>query len=61
MCGKLIAVSLCNGGVAGNCLSKPVYKFLVDSEQLEMVTPMVEHIPDYEKRLAVGQVILHTI
>ena len=55
MCGKLFAVSLCNGGVVGNCLSKTVFQFLVNGDSM-MVNATVDEIPDYEVRTAVGGV-----
>ena len=37
MAGKLLALSLCNGGSTGNCLSKAVYQYLVYGEENALV------------------------
>jgi hypothetical protein len=33
LCGKLLAVSLCNGGGVGHCFSRSVYRFIVGGEK----------------------------
>ena len=58
MAGKLLAISLCNGGSTGNCLSEPVYQFLVFGEEHILVNPAVNDIPDFEARTAVTKVKL---
>lgn len=57
MAGKLLALSLCNGGSTGNCLSKAVYQYLVYGEENALVNPTVDDIPDYEVRTAITQVL----
>jgi hypothetical protein len=46
MAGKLLAISLCNGGVTGNCLSKAVFQYLVDGEETGIVNATVDEVPD---------------
>lgn len=58
MAGKLLAISLCNGGVTGNCLSKPVYQYLAHGEEITPVNPTAEDIPDFAARKIVAEVII---
>lgn len=55
MYGKLLAISLCNGGVVGNCLSRTVFQFLLHGDAM-LINPTVDEIPDHEVRTAVGEV-----
>lgn len=56
MASKFLAISLCNGGSTGICLSKAVYKYLVFGEEDSLVNPGVDDMPDYEARTTVKKV-----
>ncbi|XP_044175097.1 G2/M phase-specific E3 ubiquitin-protein ligase-like isoform X2 [Acropora millepora] len=51
--GKLLAVSLCNGGGAGNCLCRSLYNFICRGIYTDM---SVDDIPDRVARLAIKSV-----
>lgn len=42
----LLAISLCNGGSVGNCLSKSIYNFIVYGESAAL--PDIEDVVDGE-------------
>ena len=44
--GMLLAISLCNGGSVGNCLSKSIYNFIVYGESAAL--PDIEDVVDGE-------------
>ena len=54
LCGKLLAVSLCNGGGAGRCFSKSVYKFVVEGEKA--ANPDINDVCDVELRTLLEKV-----
>ena len=55
LCGKLIAVSLCNDGGAGNCLAPCVYDFLAYGESNSK--PSIDDVQDPEIKNILQQVI----
>ena len=57
MAGKLLAISICNGGVAGNCIQKVVFEYLVHGEESALVSPTVDDVPEYEARVAITKVL----
>ena len=56
MAGKLLAITLCNGGSTGNCLSKAVFQYLAYGEETNVIYPTIDEVPDYEARDAVTKV-----
>ena len=54
LCGKLLAISLCNGGGVGRCFSKSVYKFVVEGEKA--ANPDINDVCDVELRTLLEKV-----
>ena len=57
--GKLLAISLCNGGGVGNCLSRAVYEFIAYGE--EIANPKITDVVDAEVKEMLQTVMLETI
>ncbi|XP_046844585.1 G2/M phase-specific E3 ubiquitin-protein ligase-like [Xenia sp. Carnegie-2017] len=53
-CGKLLSVSLCNGGTAGHCLSPSMYDFIVFGE--ENCHPCIDDVQDCEVKSIIERV-----
>ncbi|XP_046852630.1 G2/M phase-specific E3 ubiquitin-protein ligase-like [Xenia sp. Carnegie-2017] len=53
-CGKLLSVSLCNGGTAGHCLSPSMYDFIVFGE--ENCHPCIDDVQDCEVKSIIERI-----
>lgn len=57
LCGKLFAISLCNGGGAGNCLAPCVYNFIAYGES--NCLPSIDDVQDPQIKNLLQQVIIY--
>jgi hypothetical protein len=54
LCGKLLAVSICNGGGVGRCFSRSVYRFIAEGEKA--ANPDINDVCDVALRIFLDKV-----